>query len=146
MLNKDFILAGNAIFTLEIGKEFSEKWSLPLHYTYRISKKEATERFPETYFIGLLTGPNNTNDYTYMGIVQLNGNVKLTRKSKYTKDSWPYRLVVRALACVLNDKQQSLLAAGFDMHHEGRCGRCGRALTVPESVLSGFGPECIKLI
>jgi len=24
-----------------------------------------------------------------------------------------------------------------------RCGRCGRVLTVPESVESGFGPECI---
>lgn len=28
--------------------------------------------------------------------------------------------------------------------HEGRCGRCGRRLTVPESIESGFGPECIK--
>lgn len=30
--------------------------------------------------------------------------------------------------------------------HEGRCGRCGRRLTVPESIESGFGPECIKHI
>jgi len=30
-----------------------------------------------------------------------------------------------------------------EVHHEGRCGRCGRALTVPESIKSGFGPECI---
>lgn len=28
--------------------------------------------------------------------------------------------------------------------HEGRCGRCGRRLTVPESIESGFGPECVK--
>lgn len=146
MLNKDFILAGRAVFTLELGKEFSEKWGLPLHYTYRINKKEATERFPEQYFIGLLTGPDNMNDYTYMGVVQRNGNVKLTRKSRYKADSWPYRLIVRALACVFADKQQALLDAGFDMHHEGKCGRCGRPLTVPSSVLSGFGPECIKLI
>lgn len=27
--------------------------------------------------------------------------------------------------------------------HEGRCGRCGRRLTVPESIESGFGPDCI---
>jgi hypothetical protein len=31
-----------------------------------------------------------------------------------------------------------------EVHHEGRCGRCGRALTVPESIESGFGPECIN--
>lgn len=29
-----------------------------------------------------------------------------------------------------------------DWWHEGRCGRCGRRLTVPESIESGFGPEC----
>jgi hypothetical protein len=146
MLNKEFILAGRAVFTLEISKEFSEKWSLPLHYTYKITKKEATESFPEVYFIGLLTGPDNVSDYTYMGTVQKNGNVSLTRKSRYKPDSWPYRLIVRALACVFSDKQQDLLDAGFDMHHEGRCGKCGRVLTVPASVLSGFGPECIKSV
>jgi len=26
--------------------------------------------------------------------------------------------------------------------HEGRCGRCGRLLTVPASVACGIGPEC----
>ena len=30
----------------------------------------------------------------------------------------------------------------FEIRHEGKCGRCGRALTVPESVDTGFGPEC----
>jgi hypothetical protein len=32
------------------------------------------------------------------------------------------------------------------VHHEGRCGRCGRTLTVPESIESGFGPECINYV
>lgn len=35
--------------------------------------------------------------------------------------------------------------AGFEFWHEGRCARCSRRLTVPESISSGFGPECIKL-
>jgi hypothetical protein len=40
------------------------------------------------------------------------------------------------------------LAAGaklddlVELYHEGRCGRCGRTLTVPESVATGFGPNC----
>lgn len=33
-----------------------------------------------------------------------------------------------------------------DWWHEGRCGRCGRRLTVPESIESGFGPECARRI
>lgn len=36
--------------------------------------------------------------------------------------------------------------AGFEFWHEGRCARCSRRLTVPESVASGFGPECVKLV
>jgi hypothetical protein len=27
---------------------------------------------------------------------------------------------------------------------EGKCGKCGRALTVPSSILTGIGPECSK--
>ena len=29
------------------------------------------------------------------------------------------------------------------VHHAGRCGRCGRKLTVPTSIESGFGPDCL---
>ena len=29
-----------------------------------------------------------------------------------------------------------------EVRHEGRCGKCARKLTTPESVDTGFGPEC----
>jgi hypothetical protein len=29
------------------------------------------------------------------------------------------------------------------VHHENHCGRCGRTLTVPESVERGIGPDCL---
>jgi hypothetical protein len=32
----------------------------------------------------------------------------------------------------------------FEVWHEGKCGKCGRALTVPSSILTGIGPECSK--
>lgn len=32
--------------------------------------------------------------------------------------------------------------AQAEVWHEGLCGRCGRRLTVPASIESGFGPEC----
>jgi hypothetical protein len=34
------------------------------------------------------------------------------------------------------------LPKGLKVHHEGRCCRCGRKLTVPESIETGLGPEC----
>ena len=33
-------------------------------------------------------------------------------------------------------------AKSLEIWHEGRCGRCGRKLTVPSSIESGIGPEC----
>jgi predicted metal-dependent hydrolase len=38
------------------------------------------------------------------------------------------------------------LCPGFNVHHEGKCGRCGRLLTVPSSIESGIGPECSKIM
>jgi hypothetical protein len=35
---------------------------------------------------------------------------------------------------------------GLEVWHEGRCGRCNRKLTVPASIESGFGPECINYV
>jgi len=32
--------------------------------------------------------------------------------------------------------------ANFEFWHEGRCAACARRLTVPESVATGFGPDC----
>jgi hypothetical protein len=34
----------------------------------------------------------------------------------------------------------------IEIWHEGRCGKCGRTLTVPDSIANGLGPECIKTI
>jgi hypothetical protein len=32
---------------------------------------------------------------------------------------------------------------GFEFWHEGRCGCCGKLLTVPESISAGYGPVCL---
>jgi len=37
---------------------------------------------------------------------------------------------------------QNVMPPQMDVHHEGRCGRCNRKLTVPESIENGLGPEC----
>lgn len=33
---------------------------------------------------------------------------------------------------------------GVTVHHDGRCGKCGRTLTDPHSLRIGIGPECFK--
>lgn len=142
-VSKEFITAGKAIFTLEVPSEFARKHDLPPHYTYRVKFKKGSGNFNDAFFIQLLTGPENTSDYTYLGMLDdATGNIKLTRKSAYGEDSMVVKLLRRALARVWKGEQTELEVHGFKLHHEGRCGRCGRLLTVPESIETGIGPEC----
>lgn len=151
------VTAGKCIFTVEVPPSFGLTLENPPkpHYTYRIKVKKGDpdSQYPnDAYFVSLLTGPDNTRDYTYLGMLETtrigdevgtpSGNVKLTRASKFGDDSWPVRIVRKVIARIFANDTQAIEAAGWTLHHEGRCCRCGRALTVPESVESGIGPEC----
>lgn len=141
MLNKDFILAGKAIFTIEIPQEFQNKHGTKPHYTYKVKYKPADLDFPETWFISILT---KSDSYSYLGILAPdNGEVIITKSSKYNVQTWPVVILRRFLARVWQNEEHLVT---WNVHHEGRCCRCGKRLTVPESVKSGWGPECIKYI
>lgn len=142
MISKDFVTAGNAIFTIRMPDGFPNGHG---HYTYKVTRKDADGDWPETYFIGLLTGPDNTSNYQYLGILDPHTfQIKLTRASKYRPDTFVVRLVRRTLARIWAGEGGVVEAAGFGVDHEGRCGACGRKLTTPESIDTGFGPECSK--
>ncbi len=126
-----FIKAGRAVFTL-----VSERTGA--RYTFKAKKADPDPRYPASWYIFLLTGPDNEEDYTYLGIMGENGNLKLTKKSAYTTDSGP----VRALAWTLYRLAIAGVCPGVEVWHASRCGRCGRTLTVPTSIETGFGPEC----
>ena len=135
-----FALAGRARFTLVSAK--TEK-----RYTYRISTKPDADVF----FASVLTGPDNGADFHYIGFFK-------AAEGGQTPETYAAGAVSRVLiagrkgnaahpAFIALDWALSNAATGGDLSqleifHEGRCGRCSRALTVPESVRSGFGPEC----
>ena len=127
-----FLHAGRAVFTLrnaETGGRF----------TYRVS---APKDGGEIRFVSVLSGPDNESDYAYAGTIApgrsyIHGRAGKARISADAPSAQVFawfhddHLLVGALP------------AGVEIYHENRCGRCGRTLTVPESVTSGFGPECI---
>ncbi len=142
-VSKEFVLAGDAIFTIELppGKFDVE------HYTFRVQKTEANDRWDESWFVKMLTGPQNTKDYSYLGrLLPWEGQVELTRRSRMTAESLPFRLLNRILARIWAEDHTAYEQHGYKTHHEGKCGRCGRVLTVPESIKNGIGPECIKIM
>lgn len=131
MLTKEFVLAGNAIFTVSNGSQ---------HYTFKVRHTAANGRWPESWYVYMLTGPDNTSDYTYVGVLKPDtGAILLTQKSRYNYDSMPVKVIRWAIGLMWAGKT---LPEGYSMQHEGRCGRCGRVLTHPESIASGLGPEC----
>lgn len=130
MLKKDFILGGNATFTVQNPRGD--------HYTFKVRKPKSAM----PHFISLLTGPDNETSFTYIGMVfPDSGEVKTTRASKLTPNSVPVRVAAFALRCVWGTQT---LPVGYQIRHEGKCGCCGRKLTTPESLDRGIGPECIK--
>lgn len=142
MLTKDFIVAGKAIFTLEVSDSFASAKKTRPHYTYKVSKPKFTSPF---LFVSVLTGPENTKNYTYLGILFPDtGIVKFTDKSQFHEDAWCVFLLRRVCANLWGNTPHKIEEAGFKLHHEGKCGKCGRRLTVPQSIETGIGPECVK--
>lgn len=125
-------LAGNSIFTVE--NNSGE------HRTFKIRKSEDGN----IHFVSVLSSPE---DYSYMGILRYdqygNFSCKATRKSTFNSESKAMRIFNFA-ARVIQETQE--LPEGYDIHHEGRCCRCGRRLTTPESIKAGIGPECANKI
>lgn len=141
---KEFFAAGRAIFTVAVPSEFQAKHSdVKPHYTFKVEYAEANGQWPETWFVKLLVGADNSNDYKTFGMLNpKTGQMRLTRKGGMTDKSWPVRIVRRVFANIYSETPEKIEAAGFDVHHEGRCGRCGRRLTVPSSIETGLGPVC----
>ena len=126
-----FITAGDAVFTLVSGKTGTR-------FTYHVAA--AVSR--EVFFVSLLTGPNNTRDFELLGVI-FGGTMtfRSAKKSRISED---------AKSFVAFDWTWRRLCAGaplpneLEIWHEGKCGRCGRPLTTPESIALGLGPVCAE--
>lgn len=126
-----FASAGDAVFTLTSKRTGRS-------YTFQV---EAGKEPGDPFWVRLLTGPDNTQDYTYLGMIQRRSGPGCmefkTTKSSPPADSLP----VVAFGYAWTNRNR-LAEAGVEFRHAGRCCRCGRPLTTPESIDSGVGPEC----
>jgi uncharacterized protein DUF6011 len=125
------------------GKSFSTLVSLATgtRFTYRVEladKKNPSDA--DVWFVSVLNGPDNWTNYKYIGIIK-NNEYRWTSKSKISEEAPS----VKAFKFCFGHLSHNTII-GFEVWHEGKCGRCGRKLTVPESIASGFGPECIGLV
>ena len=127
----EFIFAGNARFTFLNANTGNR-------YTYRVKKHKTVE---DLFFVSILNGPNNEDNYNFIGSVR-NSTYKHSAKSSATEDA----VSVKVFTYVLTHLVKGDLPSFIEIWHEGTCGRCNRALTVPSSIENGIGPECARII
>jgi hypothetical protein len=137
-----FVLAGKAIFTIRDSRK-----NEAIRFTYKISKKDGSESFngKDIYFVSVRTGAGE-RDYTYLGYMQDNGKTWKADKKFRIGQKAASRLYFMSLRRVLFDNNPLFpeLPEGVEIWHEAYCGRCGRQLTVPESIATGIGPDCAE--
>lgn len=127
---REFILAGNALFTLKSLKTGK-------HFTFKVVRKTIfiaggwTPVSPPTWTVQVLCGRDNSKDYRHVGIIR-DGHFayNASNSTPATKGfNWCWEHLDRC-------------GERFEFNHAGRCGRCGRLLTTPDSIAAGIGPEC----
>lgn len=128
-----FAIAGDAVLT--VSSEATGK-----HYTFRIREPgENSLSQPCMRFVSVRTG----EDYLYLGIIPNveRPSFRTTKKSALASDSGAAR-AARYLCERVLAHPEAPLPSSLVVRHEGQCGRCGRPLTHPESIDTGFGPIC----
>ena len=145
----NFILAGKAFVTF-VNTQTQNR------FTFKVVKHKKLNFF----YVNVLTNPDV---YTYIGTISSDGNFKHSIKSHITSDAQSVKVfgyVLSKLKTIIQDETQILNIYGefeilpaitalpkfIEVYHSGKCGKCGKRLTVPESIDSGFGPECFKMI
>jgi hypothetical protein len=103
-------------------------------FTYKVVKHKTDD----IYFINVLTSPDT---YTFFGTYR-NGKFKHSPKARISAEAQS----VKVFQFVIDKLVTNTLSNLIEIYHDGRCGKCGKQLTVPESVETGFGPECYKRI
>lgn len=123
-----FMLAGKATLTLR-------SRATEARFTYKVSAKKGVD---DLYFVRVLTGPDNEGSYEYIGFIKGGNFVHQPYRSRIGAEAPS----VRAFSWFSGNLARGVLREELEVYHEGRCGACRRKLTVPESILTGFGPEC----
>lgn len=120
---RSYLLAGRAVVTFrnsETGNRF----------TFKVSAHESGS----PWFVRILRGSEGDD---FLGTIFDDGGFRHGRNSPISRDAPSARTFAWLWAHI------DRLPETIEVWHEGRCLRCGRALTDPESIRAGYGPICL---
>jgi len=124
---REYILAGDALTTF-VSKKTGR------HYTYRVYARTAQG----PWFVSLLVGDEQ---YMFLGTIFPDGVYRYGNKSSINEASTP----AQAFRWAWDRVRRGAFDPQIEIWHSGRCGRCGRTLTDPESIRIGLGPICAHM-
>ena len=131
---KNFLFAGNATLTLESAKSGK-------HFTFKV-KQAKKDDIESPFFVSVLSGADNSSSFSYVGIIGSDRKTfKLTQKSKVSADAISYKAFNFFFSQLIEGK----LNPDLNVFHSGKCGRCGKKLTTPDSIERGLGKTCAGL-
>ena len=120
-----YVLGGRGKFTL-VSKATGNR------FTYKSVRKD------KGVFVFTLVGPDNEADFDLFAGTLFYDTTTFRRAS----DAESARAFLWWAEAQRNRRYEALTQVEF--WHEGKCGRCGRALTDPESIARGLGPVCAE--
>lgn len=132
---KEFILAGKAFFTVENPVSGNR-------FTFKVSKIKDKDN---AYFVNV---GSDYLRYRYIGNLYSNteqteftfrvGKRIIQTKGEYPKSVQVFEHIIKHYMTYCNGTK-------LNFYHHQKCARCGRTLTTPDSIKSGFGPVCRNL-
>jgi hypothetical protein len=138
------LLAGSAKFTLTSGKT-GNRFTFWLRSGARDRDKtwNVNNQNRKFYFAKVLNGPDNGRDYLWIASIRRTDddshvisfdprNEHRTAPSRFALEWFLHQVFI-----------VGVVPENVSIDWASSCNRCGRELTVPESIRSGYGPECI---
>jgi len=102
------------------------------YFSYKINKHN------NIYFVSVLYGPDNSNNYKYIGTIFDKNNFTTTKKSYFKSDS----ISVRAFNIFFFDLMRNKVNKNLNVYFACNCSICGKILTNPESIERKVGKIC----
>lgn len=129
-----YLLAGKATITVK-------NVAKGTHLTFNVKRADG-DKPSRPYFVSVLSADDH---YRYMGCIWPGSETRSpqftrTKNSKISSDAPSMKGFSFLMKCLTI----GVLPPALEVWHIGKCGCCGRALTVPESIASGIGPICAK--
>lgn len=150
---KQFALAGNATFTVS-------NTATGNRFTFKVSKSK-NAAIAHLRFVSVLVGPDNWLNYKFFGTIFLSKKVgekpvenpefrfSKPRVENGVQKGAKIGVDAPSVVCftwLWNNINALEKFKSVQIRHAGKCCRCGRKLTVPESIDSGVGAECASLM